>query len=145
MSTQIQRSALLPFSAQQLYQLINDVQAYPQYLDGCVGAELISSSDAHMEARLDLAKAGLKYSFTTRNSLTPYQSIVMELVDGPFNRFQGAWTITALSEQACKINLDLAFELKGKVMALAAKKLFEPVANNLVDAVAKRAKQVYGS
>ena len=145
MSSHIQRSALLPFSAQQMYQLINDIEAYPQYLDGCVGAEMISQSAEHMEARLDLAKAGLKYSFTTRNRLTPCESIVMELVDGPFNHFQGEWRITALNDEASKINLDLAFELKGKVLTLAAKKLFEPVANNLVDAVAKRAKQLYGN
>ena len=71
--TDIQRSALLPFSAEQVYALINDVSAYPKYMNGCVGAEILEQTDEIMEARLDLAKGGLKYSFTTRNTLCPPQ------------------------------------------------------------------------
>ncbi|MGK0442236.1 MAG: ribosome-associated toxin RatA of RatAB toxin-antitoxin module [Pseudohongiellaceae bacterium] len=145
MATAIERSALLPYTAEQMYCLINDVEAYPQYLDGCVGAQLISSSEFQMEARLDLAKAGLSYSFTTRNTLTPNSKVTMELVDGPFTQFKGEWQLQALSKDACKLNLQLEFELKGKIISLAAKKLFEPMANNLVDAMVKRAKKTYGS
>lgn len=145
MATEIQRSALLPYSAEQIYLLINDVEAYPQYMDGCVGAQVISQSETHMEARLDLSKAGIKHSFTTRNQLTPNSRVVMALVDGPFSSFKGEWSLQALNEEACKINLQLAFEMKSKLLSLAAKKLFEPMADNLVDAVVSRAKKTYGA
>lgn len=143
LKNKIQRSALLPYSAEKIYALINDVSAYPEYMDGCTSAELISQSDEHMEARLDLSKAGLKYSFTTRNQLVPPHKIIMNLVDGPFSEFNGVWELQALNESACKVTLQLDFELKAKILGLAAKKLFNPLANNLVDSIVKRAQKLY--
>ena len=143
MMSSIDRSALLPFSAQQMYTLINDVEAYPDYMDGCVGAEVLYSDDKTMQARLDLAKAGLKYSFTTRNTLTAPEKIVLELVDGPFSHFSGQWTIQALNDNACKVSLSLQFTLTGKVLGLAAKALFSSLADTMVNAMVKRAHQQY--
>ena len=144
MVTAIQRSALLPYTAEQMYQLINQVEAYPQYLDGCVGAELISQSESHMEARLDLAKAGLNYSFITRNTLTPNSKVVMELVDGPFNKLNGRWLLTPLSEEACKVSLELEYEFSNKMFDLAFGRIFNHLTNNMVQAFILRAKDVYG-
>lgn len=143
--THIQRSALLPFPVQQVYELINDVESYPHYMEGCVGSKLLSADEHSMEARLDLAKAGLTFSFTTRNLLEAPHKITMRLVDGPFSRFNGEWLLQPLSDEACKISLKLDFTLKGRVVALAARKLFDPLANNLVDAMVKRAQYLYGS
>ena len=140
---EIHRSALLPYSAAKVYQLINDVAAYPQFMDGCVGAEILRQSDESMEARLDLSKSGLNYSFTTCNRLLPEQQIEMTLIDGPFDDFCGRWQVKALSDEACKLTLDLEFTLSGKVLSLAAKLLFKPMADNLVDALVGRAHQLY--
>ena len=140
---EISRSALLPYSAETIFALINEVSAYPQYMEGCVGAEILFRDDSFMEARLDLAKSGLKYSFTTRNRLLAPTSVVMELVNGPFKSFAGEWAISPLSEAACKVTLQLAFTLESKALALAAKALFNPMADNLVDAVVKRAHQLH--
>jgi ribosome-associated toxin RatA of RatAB toxin-antitoxin module len=139
----IHRSALISFSDQQIYALINDIAAYPDFLEGCVGAEVLQQDDKIIEARLDLAKAGLRYSFTTRNQLTPYHSISMALVEGPFSTFSGQWTIKALNESACKVDLEIRFSLKNSLMSMAAEKLFNPLGNNLVDAIVKRAYQLY--
>lgn len=89
----IQRTALLPYTARDMYLLVNDIAAYPSYMDGCVGAEVLARDEGEMVARLDLAKAGVRQSFTTRNQLVP---------------------------------------------------LFQSVGGNLVDALCKRAKQIYG-
>jgi ribosome-associated toxin RatA of RatAB toxin-antitoxin module len=89
--TSIHRSALLPYSASQVFALVNDVEAYPRFMDGCVGAEVIHSDEQHMEARLDLARGGISQSFTTINELHPYESIRLTLKDGPFEFFDGAW------------------------------------------------------
>lgn len=140
---ELNRSALLPYPAESVYALINDVQAYPQYMDGCVGAEIVSQDQDVMVARLDLAKSRFNYSFTTRNKLLPPHSVVMELVDGPFQTFAGEWNIQALSESACKVTLRLNFTLQSKALALAAKALFNPMADNLVDALVRRAHQLY--
>lgn len=141
---EISRSALLPYSDQQVFALINDVAAYPEFMDGCVGTEVLVQGETFMEARLDLARRGLRYSLTTRNALAPPTSVVMTLLEGPFKSFSGQWTITALSDSACKVTLSMAFSLDSKALAVAAKTLFNPMADNLVDAIVKRAKTLYG-
>ncbi|MEX1670472.1 type II toxin-antitoxin system RatA family toxin [Zhongshania guokunii] len=142
--TEIRRSALLPYSADVVYELINDVAAYPQYMDGCVGAEVLARSDDMMEARLDLAKAGIKLSFITRNKLVAGRSVSLSLVDGPFEDLRGEWTLLALSDEACKVSLHLRFSLTNSLVGAATKQLFNSVANNLVDALVKRANEQYG-
>ncbi|MAY35646.1 MAG: ubiquinone-binding protein [Spongiibacteraceae bacterium] len=142
--TTISRSALLPYSADQIFELINDVGAYPQFMDGCVGAEVLSESDDAMVARLDLSRAGVRQSFTTRNALQRPLEIKLELVDGPFESFAGRWTLLALNEQACKVSLFLSFTLNSSVLSAAARQLFNGAANSMVDAMVKRAKVVYG-
>jgi len=140
----IARSALLPYNAAALYDLVNDVAAYPQFMDGCVGAVVTTHGDGFMEARLDLARGGIRQSFTTRNTLHPKTRIDLQLVDGPFERFGGGWQFVALGEQACKVSLDLSFTMSGAVANAATGKLFEAVANNLVEAISRRARQHYG-
>lgn len=140
---EINRSALLPYSAQQVFGLINDVEAYPEYMDGCVGVEVLGRTEQWMEARLDLSKAGLQYSLVTRNRLLPPHSVAMELVDGPFDEFSGLWTVKPLGPDACKVSLALEFTLANRVLGKAAKVLFKPMADNLVDALVKRAQALY--
>lgn len=142
--TSIHRSALLPHSAAQLFSLVNDVEAYPRFMDGCVGAQVLRADERHMEARLELARGGISQSFTTLNELTPYESITLTLKEGPFDHFAGAWRFVALSPEACKLSLDLEFTLRGGLLSAAAAKLFDRVTSNLVDAVVRRAGEVYG-
>ena len=139
----INRSALLPYSAEQMYALINDVAAYPQFIDGCVGAEVFYQDEGTMDARLDLTKAGLKYSFSTRDTLTPPLKIALALIDGPFSDFQGEWVIDPLSDTACKVSFSMKFSMAGIVGSLAAKTLFSSLADNLVDSLVTRAHQLY--
>ncbi len=140
----IHRSALLPYSDAQLFVLVNDVEAYPQFMDGCVGAEVLHTDERHMEARLDLARGGISQSFTTVNELLPYESISLSLKEGPFENFAGIWRFQRLAEQACKVSLDLEFSLRGSLLGAAAAALLDGVTGNLVDAVVRRADEVYG-
>lgn len=143
----IERSALLPYSAEKLFDLVNDVSAYPQYMDGCVNAVVLSHSEAVMEAQLELRKGGISQRFATRNQLVKPHKIVMELLDGPFDSLHGEWTFKTLAQDACKVSLHLQFQTQQKpanVAHKAAGKLFESVAGNLVDALCKRANSLYG-
>ena len=142
--TTIQRSALVPYSAQAMFDLVNAIEAYPQFMEGCAGAQVLHRSDEFIEARLDLAKGGLHYSFTTRNRLAPPDRIELTLVEGPFEEFHGEWTFHALGEQACKMGLHLKFRLSGRLLNFAARKMFDGVANQMVDALVKRAHQTHG-
>ncbi len=137
--TNIQRSALVPYAVQTMFDLVNDIEAYPQFMDGCVGATINNRSNDFIEARLDLAKGGLRYSFTTHNRLLPPARIELTLVEGPFESFSGEWTFHALNERACKIALHLQFEMSGRLLNFAARKMFDGVANQMVDALVRRA------
>ncbi len=137
--TSIQRSALVLHPAHAMFDLVNDIEAYPQYMDGCCGAQVMSRDDKEIIARLDLRKAGISHSFTTRNHLSAPQLVEMTLVDGPFSYFQGVWQFKALQENASKVSLDLEFEFKNGVLNKTAGKLFTRVADNLVAALVQRA------
>jgi len=142
--TEIQRSALLPYPASKLFDLVNDIEAYPQFMDGCVGAQIIERQESIIEARLDLARAGIRQSFSTRNQLVGSEVIVLQLLEGPFDFFEGRWEFKALGPDACKVSLALQFQVSGKLMGAAAGSLFDKVTNNLVDAVSQRARAIYG-
>jgi ribosome-associated toxin RatA of RatAB toxin-antitoxin module len=141
----VQRSALVMHSDQSMYDLVNDVASYPQFMEGCQAAEIFEHTDQQMVARLDLKKGGVKTSFMTRNSLQAPSVIEMNLEDGPFKRLKGVWTFKPLTPQACKVSLDLEFEFNNMAVGLAASKLFSTMANELVDSLCRRADQIYGN
>ncbi|UJF18862.1 SRPBCC family protein [Vibrio sp. SS-MA-C1-2] len=140
---QIRRSALVPFSAQQMFDLVNDVNAYPQFLPGCVGSQIIDEKDDLMTASVDVSKAGISKTFTTRNQLVTGERIDMQLIDGPFKKLMGGWHFTELDSDACKIELKLDFEFKNMFVEMAFGKVFSELTNNMVNAFTSRAKEVY--
>ncbi len=144
MTKTIERTALVEFTPAQMFELVNDIEAYPQFMDGCVGSEILSKDDKVIEARLDLKKGKFAQSFITRNSLDENRCVNMRLVDGPFKQLDGQWNFEALGDSGCKVSLSLTFEFKSKLVALAAGSWFESVGNQLVDAVCLQAKKRYG-
>ena len=144
MTTHIQRSALLPYPAQALYDLVNDVAKYPEFLPWCSSAEILESTEVLMRARLGVAKGGLSQHFVTRNTLVPGQSIEMNLEEGPFTKLHGVWVFKPLGDKACKISLDMTFDYAGAIVKATLGPLFNQAANTLVDAFCQRAKQLYG-
>lgn len=142
--TSIDRSALLPHSAEQLFNLVADIERYPEFLNGCVEARILTRDEGRVTARLGLSRAGFSHSFVTRNTMRPHEVIELELVDGPFERFGGSWRFTALTPEACKVSLSLQFRMRSGLVHAAAGRLFDRVALDLVDAVVKRATVLYG-
>ena len=144
MTTHIQRSALLPYPAQMLYDLVNDVASYPEFLPWCSSTTVLEASETQMRAKLEVAKGGISQHLVTRNTLVPGQSIEMNLEEGPFSQLHGVWTFKPLGEKACKISLDLSFDYAGSLVRATLGPLFKQAANTLVDAFCERAKQLAG-
>lgn len=140
---QVTRSALVSFSAEQMYDLINDVEQYPHFLPGCSGSRVLESSSEKMVASVDVSKAGISKTFTTRNDLVPGAAVLMSLVDGPFKVLTGGWYFTPLDDMACKVELKLEFEFASKLVEMAFGKVFNELTSNMVSAFTQRAKQVY--
>lgn len=140
----VSRSALVAYSAESMFDLINDVQQYPEFIPGCADTKIIEQNSDSMRASLLIAKAGVKQWFTTHNTLKRGEFIQMSLVDGPFSTLAGGWTIKSLSESACKIELNLDFAFSSKLAEMAFGRVFNAIASNMVVAFTERAKQVYG-
>ena len=140
----VKRQALLPYSAQQMFELVNDVEKYPEFLPNCVGATEIERTETEVVASLAVAKGGFEKTFTTKNTNNPYDSIDMKLVDGPFKHLDGRWEFTSLDEKACKIELVVNFEFSNILTSLAFSSVFNLLAESFVEAFSKRAAEVYG-
>lgn len=141
---EIRRSALVKYSPAQMFDLVNDVEAYPKRFPWCAGAEVIERTDDVLVARLDLKFAGLRQSFTTRNTVNPPARLHMSLVDGPFEALDGVWEFTALGDAGCKITFALDFEYANRLGGAALKLGFQSLASRMVDDFCREAEQVYG-
>lgn len=144
MSHRVERSALVEYSAQQMFDLVNDIESYPDYMDDCVGAQVLQRGPGWLEARLELHKAGFTQSFVTRNSLQPPTRMTMSLVEGPFSRLEGHWTFSAIEGGGCRVGFELEFDMKSRLLGMAVGKFFETAACKQVDALCRRAQSVYG-
>jgi ribosome-associated toxin RatA of RatAB toxin-antitoxin module len=132
------------YSVEQMFQLINDVIAYPKFLPDCSNSKIITKDENSVTAALLVSKAGIKKWFTTKNTFISNQQVQLELVDGPFNKLHGRWFLTPLSEDACKVSLELEYEFSNKMFDIAFGRVFNHLTNNMVQAFTQRAKDVYG-
>jgi ribosome-associated toxin RatA of RatAB toxin-antitoxin module len=140
----IERSALVPYSATEMYSLVDNVVAYPEFLPWCVDAKEWSRTDDEVQASIELRRGALHKAFTTRNRLQRNKMIEMRLVEGPFSHLEGFWRFDMLGENACKVSLDLEYEFASRLLKIAVGPVFNQIANTLVDAFCARAVDVYG-
>lgn len=140
---EITRSALVTHSALDMYRLVHDVRAYPDFLSWCAGAEVLEESAGLQVASLQVLVGGVSRSFTTRNRLERGERLVMALVDGPFQRLAGEWRFEQLGKEGSKISLELDFEVSSRLMAGAFSQGFSKIADRLVRDFSQRADAVY--
>lgn len=144
MTIHIERSALMPYSARQMYLLVNDVEKYPEFLPWCTETQLISSTDTEMVAKLVISKGPIRQYFITRNNLVADKSVELNLQEGPFKKLHGLWTFNQLSSEACRIQLVMDFDYSNVIIKAALGPLFNKAATTMVDVFCQRAKQIYG-
>ena len=142
--TLVQKSALVKYSAKQMFDLVNDIEAYPKFLPWCAGSRILKREDDVVEAELMIAKGGFKKSFSTRNRIDQDGKITVSLLAGPFSSLEGVWNFLPLREDASKISLDLEFEMSGVLANLAFGAVFNQICNTMVASFTDRAKAVYG-
>jgi len=140
----VQKSALVKFSAQQMFDLVDDIESYPQFLPWCSGSKVLRREGDIVEGQIDIAKAGFHKSFVTRNRLDQGGKIYMSLLEGPFKSLEGVWNFLPLREDASKISLDLEFEIASAFASLAFGPVFNQICNTMVSSFTQRAKVVYG-
>lgn len=140
----VNKTALVPYTAAQMYALVNDVERYPEFLPWCRGARILSQNNNEMRASLELARGGFHKNFTTRNTLEPGRGIVIALDRGPFRHLEGHWSFEDLGPEGSKVTLNMEFEFAGAMLDLIAGPVFHEICNSLVAAFTRRAAVLYG-
>ncbi|MFD0667375.1 type II toxin-antitoxin system RatA family toxin [Ramlibacter sp. MAHUQ-53] len=143
----VHKSVLIWFSAEEMFALVTDVDAYPKFLPWCDRASVLAR-DAHgMDAEVGIAFSGIHQKFVTRNEHVPGRKVDMRLVEGPFSRLEGHWSFTPVGQpgdRACRVELTLDYAFRSSTLAALVGPVFDRIAGSLVDAFVKRAEQVYG-
>jgi len=139
----IARTALVSHSAEQMYALVCDIESYSQFLPWCDVATILEQSEIHQVASVTVDRRMKGISFTTRNTLSPNESIHMALVSGPFKRFGGVWTFKAIDETACRVELSMDFEFQSRILGALLGPAFTKICDTMVAAFVKRAAAVY--
>ena len=141
---EVRRSAILTYAPGAVYGLVADVERYPEFLPWCTSAKVLARELGAVTVSLGFASGLARATFTTKNRLDPGRSVTMSLVDGPFDELEGRWDFTPIGNAGTRIDLQVRFSTRGVIGALALGPAFESVCNHLVDAFARRARQVFG-
>lgn len=149
----IERSEVIPYTTQQMYDLVNDVAAYQKFLPWCSGSSVLSQTDDVIEAKIELKLGGISKAFSTRNRLCAGKLIEISLLDGPFHHLEGFWKFDADGEADARstqrlqsrVTLNLEYEFANKLLSLAIGPAFSKIAGSLVAAFCDRAHEIYGA
>lgn len=140
----VQKSVLVPYSAAQLFALVDRIEDYPQFLPWCGGTSVTRDGVDAVDATITIDFFGVKQHFATRNHNTPFTKIEVRLRDGPFSTLQGEWRFKALQADACKVELDLQYAFASATLATVVGPVFDHIADTMIDAFTQRAQALYG-
>jgi len=140
----VSKSAVVPYTAEQMYNLVNDIESYPEFLPWCTHAVIHEQDDNRLTASVSLATGKLKQTFTTENRMQAGERIDVNLVSGPFRYLKGYWTFQNTAGNLCRIELKMDFEFKNRLLKLALGAVFNQFMNSLVGSFVNRAQKVYG-
>ena len=140
----VEKSVLVEYSARQMFDLVDQIEKYPQFLPWCGGTTVHTREATFVVATIHIDYLHLKQSFTTKNTLHAPQTIQMHLQEGPFQQLNGEWRFTELNAEACKVGLRLHYEFSNKVIESLVNPVFSLIARTFVDAFVTRAEKIYG-
>jgi ribosome-associated toxin RatA of RatAB toxin-antitoxin module len=141
----VERSAMVTFTTAQMFELVNDVARYPEFLPWCSGAHVEETSESERLASIKVSRGVLRTDFTTRNTLKKDAQILMRLVDGPFRSLLGEWRFDPIGARGSRVTFRVEFEFKNRLTAAAFGAAFEALCGTIVDAFALRAQKIYGN
>ncbi len=140
----VHKNALVRYSAARMYELVDAIERYPEFLPWCSASRVMLREDDIVEAELEVARGAFHHRFATRNIVIPGREIRMTLLHGPFSYLEGFWRFQPLREDASKITLDLSFEMNSRLGAFAFGAVFNQICETMVGAFTQRARDLYG-
>lgn len=140
----VEKSVLVPYTADQMFALVSAVRDYPRFLPWCAGSREHPLPDGRIDAMVEIRYRGVRSRFITRNEQIRPSLIRMQLVDGPFRRLHGEWTFVQLRDDACKVHLNLHYQFESGLLGRVIAPVFETIAGSLIDSFVRRAEALYG-
>jgi len=140
----IARSALVMHSADAMFDIVQDIANYPEFLPWCSSSEVLEQTEHKIVAKLGVSKGPIAKEFVTCNTSEIGRSVHMNLVKGPFEYLEGHWLFETLNDTACKVSLKLDYEVSPGLFGIALDSIFSDAANKMVDAFCQRADQLNG-
>lgn len=141
---QVHKTIVLPYSAEKMYDLVEKVENYPEFLPWCGGAVVHQRTETSLEASIVVSFKGLQQSFRTFNQNTRHSKMLMDFKDGPFRYLRGSWLFEAIDDEAVRVVFNLDYEFSNKLFSLAIGPVFSILAQTFMDGFVERAKVVYG-
>lgn len=142
---QVEKSVLVPYTQTQMFALVADLASYPDFVPWVSRAQVIEQAEDYVVGQLEMHRAGVRETFTTRNSMNAPTEIHMELVEGPFKTLSGLWTFEDIAGRGSQVKLRMRFEFANPMVALLLSRSFEKSCIELIDAFVSRAREVYGN
>jgi ribosome-associated toxin RatA of RatAB toxin-antitoxin module len=141
----ITRTAQVPFTAEQMYELVNNIETYPDFVHWCEQSKVLSKTETSLTATVTMAAGKFRHSFTTANEMQPGKNISVSLVEGPFRHLKGDWEFKPEKEDSCTVTVYMEFEFSNRLMRLAFEKIFSHIVDTLIDTFKQRAEQIYSN
>ena len=141
----IRKSANVPYTPQQMFQLVDGIEQYPAFLPWCKSTTVHARRLDEVEASIEISKGGIAYSVTTLNRLQQDKKIEVRLVKGPFSRLQGFWRFESVSAGGCCVSFEMEFAFANRFMDLTVGPILQTASGSFLEVFCQRAKVVYGS
>lgn len=141
--TTVNKSAVVKHSAQNMFDLVDNVNAYSDFLPWCAESIEHERDEDAVKASIVVAASGIRKSFTTLNRRQPGKMLEIRLINGPFRHLEGFWRFDNLNDNGSRVSLDLEFEFSNKLLSLALGPVFHQVSSSMLDAFCQRADEIY--
>lgn len=146
----MRRSAHVPYSALQMLKLVNDIDAYPEFLHWCRDARIERSDDGTVDAALEIGVSGFRRTLRTRNTTRVREGdgeawVDIEMIDGPLAYLSGGWVFADVAPGECEVTLSLDYEMQRTPFGQLLHVIFEEIANSQLHAFVRRAREIYGA
>jgi len=135
---------ILPYSEQQMFDLVSDVARYPEFLPWCVGARVYNRRPERFDADVIIGFKMFREKFTSRVVLHEPDLVEVDYITGPMKRLYNHWRFTGLEQGGCLINFEVDFEFQNRVLEQMIGKMFTEATDRMIDAFESRAHELYG-
>lgn len=140
----VKKTILIPYSQEQMYNLVNDIKNYPKYIPWCSSTKIIEENPTFITATIYVEYLKIKTNFTTKNTLKPYSKIELNLISGPFSIFSGFWFFDKVDENSSNITFEINYKFNNIILEKIFGSVFYLLCTNIIDCFIKEADKIYG-